>query len=47
MTLRLPKPGLQYVLLCEASYYEAGGFVLMVEDYVDEAKSRTKETMHL
>ena len=43
MTLRLPKPGLQYVLLCDASYYEAG-FVLMVEDYVDEAKSGTKKT---
>ena len=29
-TLRLAKPGLQYVLLCDASYGGAG-FVLMVE----------------
>ena len=31
MTLRLPRPGLQYIL-SDASYYVAG-FVLMVEDY--------------
>ena len=31
--LRLPKPGLQYVILCDASYHGTG-FVLMVEDYV-------------
>ena len=35
VTLRLPKPGLQYVILCDASYHGAG-FVLMVEDYVNE-----------
>ena len=33
ITLRLPKPGLQYVILCDASYHGTG-FVLMVEDYV-------------
>ena len=33
LTLRLAKPGLQYVLLCDASYYGAG-FVLMIEDYI-------------
>ena len=33
MTLRLPKPGQQHVLLYDASYYGAG-FVLMVEVYV-------------
>ena len=39
-TLRLPKPGLKYVLLCDASTYGAG-FVLMVEDYLDKSdKSR-------
>ena len=43
MTLRLPKPGLQYVLLCDASYYEAG-FVLMVEDYVTGNESNVKKT---
>ena len=31
ITLRLPKPGLQYVILCDASYHGTG-FVLMVED---------------
>ena len=30
-TLRLPKRGLKYLLLCDASTYGAG-FVLMVED---------------
>ena len=43
MSLRLPKPGLQYVLLCDASYYEAG-FVLMVEDYVEEPNAKSKKT---
>ena len=33
LTLRLVKPGLQYVLLCDASYYGTG-FVLMIEDYI-------------
>ena len=32
-TLRLQKPGLQYVILCDASYH-GRGFVLMVENYV-------------
>ena len=41
MTLRLAKPGQKYILLCDASYY-AAGFVLMVEDYLDE--NNTKET---
>ena len=40
MTLRLAKPGQKYILLCDASYY-AAGFVLMVEDYLDE--NNTKE----
>ena len=42
MTLRLPKPDLQYVLLCDASYYGAG-FVLMVEDYVKGNKNKEKK----
>ena len=33
LTLRLPKLGLQYVILCDASYHGTG-FVLMVEDYI-------------
>ena len=43
VTLRLPKPGLQYVILCYASYHGAG-FVLMVEDYVNETGKKEKKT---
>ena len=39
LTLRLAKPGLQYVLLCDASYY-GSGFVLMIEDYILDQKKR-------
>ena len=31
VTLQVPKPGLQYVIFCDASYHGAS-FVLMVED---------------
>ena len=31
--LRMAKPGLQYAILCDASYYSSS-FVLMIEDYV-------------
>ena len=42
ITLRLPKPDLQYVILCDASCHGTG-FVLMVEDYVNtENKGKTK-----
>ena len=40
LTLRLPKPGLQYVILCDASYHGTG-FVLMVEDYVKNEEIKT------
>ena len=43
MTLRLAKPGLQYVLLCDASYHGAG-FVLMIEDYCKDQKLKEKKT---
>ena len=43
VTLRLPKPGLQYVILCDASYHGAG-FVLVVEDYVNETGKKEKKT---
>ena len=43
VTLRLPKPGLQYVILCDASYHGAG-FVLMVEDCVNETGKKEKKT---
>ena len=40
MTLRLPKPGLQYVLLCDANYYGAG---FLVEDYVTGKQLKEKK----
>ena len=43
ITLRLPKPGLQNVILFDASYHRAG-FVLMVEDYVNETGEKKKKT---
>ena len=43
VTLRLPKPGLQYVILCDTSYHGAG-FVLMAEDYVNETGKKEKKT---
>ena len=39
VTLRLPKPGLQYV---SASYH--AGFVLMAEDYINETGEKEKKT---
>ena len=39
-TLRLAKPGLQYAILCDASYHSSG-FVLMIEDYVNNNKGET------
>ena len=41
ITLRLPKPDLQYVILADASYYSAG-YVLMVEDYVQKGDVEQK-----
>ena len=43
VTLRLSKPGLQYVIFCDASYHGAG-FVLIVEDYVNETEKKEKKT---
>ena len=43
ITLRLPKPGLQYVILCDASYHGTG-FVLMVEYFVKTENKREKKT---
>ena len=39
VTLRLPKPGLQYLIPCDAGY-QGAGFVLMVEDYVNETEKK-------
>ena len=36
VTLRIPKPGLQYVLLCFASYHGAS-FVLMAAEFVNKS----------
>ena len=41
-TLRLAKPGLQYVLLCDASYHGTG-FVLMIEDYLLDQHGKEKK----
>ena len=41
-TLRLAKPGQQYVILCDASYYSSG-FVLMIEDYLEQKDGKKKQ----
>ena len=43
LTLRLAKPRLQYVILCDVSFHGTG-FVLMIEDYLIDQKGKTKET---
>ena len=42
-TLRLAKPGLQCVILCDASFHGTG-FVLMIEDYLMDQKGKTEQT---
>ena len=41
-TLRLAKPGQQYVILCDARYYSSG-FVLMIEDYLEQKDGTKKQ----
>ena len=41
-TLRLAKPGQQYLILCDASYYSSG-FVLMIEDYIEQKDGKKKQ----
>ena len=43
LTLRLARPGLQYVILCDASFH-CTGFVLMIEDYLIHQKGKTKKS---
>ena len=43
LTLRLAKPGLQYVNLCDASFHGTG-FVLQIEEYLVDRKSNTQKT---
>ena len=43
ITFPLAKPGLQYVILCDASFHGTG-FVLMVEGYFIDQKGKTKKT---
>ena len=43
LTLRLAKPGLHYVLLCDAKYYGVS-FVLMIENYVKDQKTKDGKT---
>ena len=42
-TSRLTKPGLQYVILCDASFHCAG-CVVMIEDYLIDQKGKPKKT---
>ena len=42
-TLRLAKPDLQYVILCDAKF-QVTGFVLEIEDYLIDQKGQTKKT---
>ena len=41
-TLSLAKPGQQYVILCDASYYSSG-FVVMIEDYLYQKRGTKKQ----
>ena len=43
MSLRLPKPDAQYVILTDASFY-AAGYVLMIEDYITDQSGSTYKT---
>ena len=43
LTLRLAKPGLQYVILSDASFHGTG-FVLMIEDHLIDQKGKSKKT---
>ena len=43
LTLRLAKPGLQYVILCDACFHGTG-FVLMIEDYLNDQKGKHTKT---
>ena len=42
-TLRLAKPGKQFVILCDASYHGTG-FVLMIEDYLNQDSTGAVKT---
>ena len=44
-TLRLAKPNQQYVILCDASYH-CSGFVLMIEDYLDNSQGGKQKHTH-
>ena len=43
MSLRLPKPNAQYVIMADASFYSAG-YVLLVEDYIRDQKDKEMKT---
>ena len=43
LTLRLANPGLQYIILCYASFHGTG-LVFMIEDYLTDQKGKTKKT---
>ena len=43
LTLGLAKPGLQYVILCDACFHGTG-FVLLIEDYLIDQKGKHTKT---
>ena len=43
LSLRLPKPNAQYVILTDASFY-AAGYVLLIEDYSIDQTGKTHKT---
>ena len=43
LKFRLAKPGLKYVIFCDASFHGTG-FVLMIEEQLIDRKSKTKKT---
>ena len=43
LTVRLAKPGLQYVIICDVSFLSTG-FVVMIEDYLIDQNGKEKKT---
>ena len=43
MAIGKTKPGLQYVILCDASYHGTG-FVLMIEEYLIDQHGQNQKT---
>ena len=46
LTLRIAEPGLQYVILHDASFHRTG-FLLVIEDYLIDQKDKTKNLLSI